>query len=457
MPDPEDDLTQPQDEVEDETVDRAGGRWSSPLANLGRIIGSTGPVTLPLRGLAHAFTALSYPSFRLVWGGALLSNIGSWMQNIARDWLVYELSGRQEFWLGLNGFAEGVVLIVALPVGGVLADRLDRKTLLIIANLYQAILAASLAVLAASGRLEAWHIVALTAANGLGDALRIPAAQSMMPMLVDRRDLPNAVALGSLQFNISRVIGPMLGGITLKMLGPAWSFGINSASFFASIAALSLIPALPRRKPSGQSALRSLRQAASYVRGRPDLTMMLLMVVTGGLLAAPMMKLLPAYAKHALDGGEATFSAMLSWFGGGAMLGAVLMAARSGRGPTPWRALPMLIGLGAAQIALGFATSRYVAFPLASLMGLLFVGLMVRLNTALLHSSRDELRGRVASFQMLAFRGGVPAGAFLAGILAQATNVRWAFWTFGAGLILAAMVVIALARNIVWNPPVEET
>ncbi len=431
-------------------------RWPSPLSNLGRIIGSTGPVALPLRGLAHAFTALSYPHYRLVWGGALMSNIGSWMQNIARDWLVYELSGRQEFWLGLNGFAEGVVLIVTLPIGGVLADRFDRKTLLIIANFYQAILAGLLAFLAASGHLQAWHIVALTGANGLGDALRIPAAQSMMPMLVDRKDLPNAVALGSLQFNISRVIGPMLGGITLKMLGPAWSFGINSASFFASIGALMLIPALPRRKPASHSALGSLRQAAGYVKRRPDLSMMLLMVVTGGLLAAPMMKLLPAFARQALNGGEGTFAAMLSWFGGGAMIGAVLMAARSGRGPTPWRALPMLVGLGAVQIMLGFATSTVVAFPLASVMGLMFVGLMVRLNTALLHSSHDELRGRVASFQMLAFRGGVPAGAFLAGALAQATSIRWAFWTFGSGLIVAALIVIMLARDIPWNPPLDE-
>ncbi|MEX0775947.1 MAG: MFS transporter [Phycisphaeraceae bacterium] len=432
--------------------ERVSGRWSALLANLGRSEGIIGPIMLPVRGLRHAFSALRYPYYRIVWAGALVSNIGSWMQNIARDWLVNDLSGTTgKFWLGLNAFGEGIALILMLPLAGVLADRINRKHLLIITNAYQAVLAALLSLLAATGRLRPWHIVCFSAVNGLGDAVRIPAAQSMLPSLVGREDLSNAVALGSLQFNISRMLGPALGGVVLFYFGATWSFAINAVSFLAVIAALLCIPAIPMPIVQHRPMLQSFRQGLAFVRRRADLGVILLLIVTTGFLSAPITKLLAAVVSD-LHGGDArSFAGTLVWFGGGAMLAAVLMAARSRHGPTPWRAMPIIILLGLVEMKIGQSDSLLLLYLLCAATGGLFIGIMVRLNTAVLYSSPDHVRGRMMSLQMLAFRGGMPLGAFAGGILGQFMGIRATLTLFGAGLVGAGLVFLLATRFVPWQ------
>jgi predicted MFS family arabinose efflux permease len=418
------------------------------LAGGGQMVGTTAPAELVLTGWRRAVAALHYRSYRYLWAGALLSNVGSWMQNVARDWLVYQLGGASgKFWLGLNALAEGLPLVLLLPLGGVLADRFSRRTILITVSVISALLAVGLAVLTVSGHLRGWHIVAFTAAVAAMDALRIPANQSLLPDLVGRDDVPNAIALNSMQFNLSRVTGPALGGLALVTLGPAWSFSLNALSFSGVIIAVLLMRNLPVRAPRRESLRRTMGQGVAYIRSRADLMTMMLLVVVGGTLAAPVTKMLPALSRDFYGRDEAGFAVLLSCFGIGAVLGAALLAVRSHRDPTPWRAFPILMGLGVCQIAIAFNGVYEIGLLLVGLAGLLFIGAMVRLNTAVLHSTPAQVRGRVAGFQALAFRIGVPVGGLLAGWIGQTLGLMWAFLGFGLAMLVIVPALLLMARQ----------
>ncbi len=433
-------------------------RWASAFTTLGRPIGELAPVALPLSLLTKAFPAFRTADFRLIWSGALVSNIGTWMQNVARDWLVYQLSGETgKFWLGLNGFVEGLAVVALLPLGGALADRIDRRKLLIIANAYQALLAIILTVLAATGALQAWHVVLMTALNGLGESVRIPSQQSLIPSLVPREHMVNAMALGSMQFNLSRAIGPALAGLVLYYWGAAWGFGINALSFIGVIGATWLLRPLPENPRKDEPIFTSLRLGFEYVKQRKDLLLMLATVFATGAFMAPTIKMLPAMAEEMLQGDERTFANLLTWFGIGAMFGAMMLATRSSRGPTPHRAWPLVMLLGAGQWLLAWLGAwlpeSMVLWGfkiMCALLGMAFIGVMVRLNTTVMVTSPGSMRGRVSSFHMLAFRLGMPLGAMLAGGLAQGLNLPMVFQGFGVGLIVIGGCVMILARRIVW-------
>ncbi len=418
------------------------------LAGGGQMVGTTAPAELPLSGWRRAVAAMHYQAYRRLWAGALLSNIGSWMQNVARDWLVFQLGGASgKFWLGLNALAEGLPLVLLLPLGGVLADRFSRRWILIVVNAISAALSVLLALLTVSGHLRGWHIIAFTASVAAMDALRIPANQSLLPDLVGRGDVPNAIALNAMQFNLSRVAGPALGGLTLVALGPAWSFSLNALSFSGVILALLLMRHLPIRPPRRESLRRTLGQGVSYIRSRTDLITMMLMVVIGGTLTAPVTKMLPALSRDFYGRDEAGFAVLLSCFGIGAVMGAALLAVSSHRSPTPWRAFPILMGLGLCQILIAFNTVYPLGLLLVGITGLLFIGAMVRLNTAIVHSTPAGVRGRVVSFQVLAFRIGIPVGGLLAGWVGQMLGLKWAFLGFGVAMLVIVPALLLAARQ----------
>lgn len=240
----------------------------------------------------------------------------------------------------------------------------------------------------------------------------------------------------------------------LYRFGAAWSFGINAASFAAAIASLLMIRT---RTAKSMEAARinqhhhRMGAGLSYLRSRGDLRVMILVILTAGLLAAPMMKLLPALASEMLDGGEKAFASMLTAFGLGAMTGAVLMAGRSSRGLTPWRSIPVLVLMGATQLLTGFVTSLVAAWLLCAVMGVLFINVMVRLKTAFLTTTPDVLRGRMTGLHQLAFRSSEPIGAVATGILAQRVGVAWTLRGFGAGLIVVGLAVMMSTRRTAWQ------
>ena len=190
--------------------------------------------------LRRVFKAFHYREFRLLWVGACTSSIGTWMQEVAQSWLVLQISG-SAFWLGLDAFLGDIPIFLFSLVGGVIADRMSRRRLLLASQLVQMSCAFTLALLIALGIVQVWHILVLSFIVGTAQSFGGPAYSALVPTLVDKEDLPNAIALNSIQFNLARVIGPVLGGIALTSLGPSWCFSLNGVSFIAVIISLLLL------------------------------------------------------------------------------------------------------------------------------------------------------------------------------------------------------------------------
>ena len=390
--------------------------------------------------LVKGCSALRHRDFRLLWIGTLVSNIGSWAQKVATAWLIYHLTNSAA-WLGIDAFASGLPAVLLLPWGGALADRVNRRTLLIWTNAMSALLAFVLAALVASDLLRVWHIVVISALSGVVQALIIPASSSLLPTLVGEKDTANAIALNSLQFNLSRVIGPAIGGVTLFHLGAAWSFALNGLSFLALVFAIALIATLPAVIPTTVSIGANLRDGLRFVRQRSEILTSLILVMLAAFCSSPMISMMPALTKSVLHRDAKTYSFLLSTFGAGAVAAAAVVALSNSKGAQPRRALASLLLFGACQIAVGFQLPLAVTVALVAVAGLTFISAMIRLGTAIIQSSPDEYRGRTTSLQSLGFRAAQPLGSLIAGFIAHQMGVQIAFWAYGGLLIVAIALV----------------
>src|SRR6478609_7849433 len=220
--------------------------------------------TSVLANFTQSYSALQHRDFRLLWLGTFASNVGSWAQKVATAWLIYRLTN-SEAWLGIDAFASGIPTVLLLPWGGVISDRVNRRNLLIWTNVASAGLAFALAALVFSDILQVWHIVAMSALSGIVQALMVPASASILPSLVGEKDTANAVALNSLQFNVSRVIGPAIGGATLIYLGASYSFALNGLSFLAMVVALLFITTVSATKPIREPVRDNFRGGLQFV------------------------------------------------------------------------------------------------------------------------------------------------------------------------------------------------
>ncbi|MCC7147086.1 MAG: MFS transporter [Phycisphaeraceae bacterium] len=397
-------------------------------------------------GWPAVLAAFGQRDYRLLWCGSLVSNIGSWMHNVAKSWVVYELSGHSKVWLGVDAFASGLPVVLT-PLAGVLADRTDRRYLLAVTNLLAGFLAAVLAVLYFAGALEVWHIIVASLLSGILVSVMAPANQSMIPELVGHADVTNAVALNSLQFNASRVMGPALGGVVLAEIGAGWGFTFNAISFLAVVFAVWVMRTRPHVGDGKEHPLRSLKEGGRYIASRPDILVILVLVTICGVWGSPLVTMLPALSREVFGGGAKEYSWLLSGFGGGAMIGAFLLALRSKKGPTPWRAYVTLCGLGVMEVFMSFGLPLVVALGLIIASGALWVGTMARLNTAVLSSTPRHLRGRVSSFFVMSFLGGIPVGSLLAGALGERIGIRSVFLWFGVILLLGTFATLTIARG----------
>jgi MFS family permease len=190
--------------------------------------------------VSRTFKAFQYRDFRLMWIGACTSSIGTWMQIVAQGWLIYRLS-HSAFLLALDQFLGGIPIFLLSLLGGVIADRMERRRILLGSQYIQLASAATLTILVATNTVQVWHILSLSLVSGFAQAFGGPAYQALIPTLVDREDMPNAIALNSIQFNVALAVGPALGGLTLARLGESWCFGLNTISFIAPVIALTMI------------------------------------------------------------------------------------------------------------------------------------------------------------------------------------------------------------------------
>ena len=397
------------------------------------------------------FRALGYRNFRLFWAGAFLSNIGTWMQTVAQGWLVLHLTD-SAFWLGVDGFAATSPGLVLTLLGGVFADRVDRKRLLIFTQAGAGLTALALALLIATGTVSdaghVWIILVASFITGCCFSLASPSYQAITIDLVGREDLTNAIALNSTQFQLSRVVGPALAGVGFQLFGLAGCFFVNGLSFVAIIIALSLVridsphgTTVVARGESGerQTMWRDLTNGFRYVWSRPRVFLLLLISAVASLFGAPYMTLMPVFTRDVLGLGETGFSMMMGVAGAGSFLAALMLTFL---GELRRKGLYVLGGSAAFGLCLiGFSLSRNVTLSLVMLFGIGFsiVCSIAVTNMLLQKLVTDEMRGRVMSMFMLSFIGAWPIGSFLAGVAAR---------RFGAPHTLAAGGVIIALFNL---------
>jgi len=383
--------------------------------------------------------------FRIVWVGTLVSNAGSWMQKIVTAWLLYQVT-RSEAWLGIDAIASAIPTILLLPLGGVVADRFDRRQILIWANLIGAALSFGLAILNVTGELGVTHIILASIINGTIQAVAVPTVTSLFPDLVGDENLSSAIALQSVQFNLSRIAGPVAGGIVLAYFGATWSFALNALSFVFLAGAFAMLKRCPQTANEAAPIGRSLWQGLKLVRRRPAVAAVLAVITATALLGAPLISMLPAVANNILRQDASTFSVLLSCFGVGAVVASLGVAALGTRLRARRAVTLAVLVLGLCQIQVAMGGAVWLVASVIGLAGLCFVGTMICLGTEILLAVPDNFRGRVSSFQQICFRTAQPLGSLVAGVLATWKGIGFALVCFGM-LLLAT----GLLTPIIWR------
>jgi MFS family permease len=395
------------------------------------------------RQLPRFLSAFAYRNYRLLWTGAFLSSIGTWTQDVALSWLIHSRMG-EPFYLGLRAFAADAPLLAFMLVGGAVADRFDRRVVLLVSNTLQMALAAALLAFFLRGQLGIGTILAVAFLTGLTQSQSAPTYQAVITSLVPAQEIPRAVALNSLQFNLSRFIGPAIAGVLLARGGTSTCLAVNVVSFVAVIVALARIgfPAAAHGGARKETLARSLAAGFAQMRASPLLARLTLLGAAGSFLTFPLITYLPVIAGD-LGTGAAGYSLLLSSFGAGAIGGALFTAHR---GQVPGRGRALL----AAFLIYGLATLGAVASSRQpGAMALLFVAgwalvtAFSTVNSLVQENAPGPLKGRVLGIYGFAFRGGMPFGSLVAGLLARPFGAPVVIGGFSVGLAFLAAVLYA--------------
>jgi MFS family permease len=401
----------------------------------------TGAASTPTRELPGFLASFSFRPFRLLWAGAFLSSIGTWTQDVALSWLIQSRMG-DPFYLGLKSFAQEVPLLSFMLIGGAVADRIDRRKILLSSQLFQMAMAVVLGALYVSDRLGIVAIVVIAFATGLMQSQSAPTYQAVITSLVPREKIANAVALNSLQFNLSRAIGPMVAGLLLAHAGAGYCFAANALSFTGVILALWTIAFPPPLPTRGQSLRESLVAGVRHVVAAPGLGGATLLAAAASFLAFPLITYLPVIAGDVLKTGASGYSLLLTSVGIGAIAGAVSTAQR---GHVPGRGrlvLSFFAAFGAFTIGAVLSTWQWLSMALLVGSGFTLTTAFSTLNSLVQELAPDELRGRVLSVFGLAFRGGGPMGSLLAGIFVRRAGAPPVMAVYAAALLLVAGLLL---------------
>ncbi len=388
--------------------------------------------------LGRVAAAFRYRDFRVLWIGACTSSIGTWMQSVAENWLVLSLTG-SAFFLGLDAFLAQLPIMLFTLIGGVVADRRDRRRMLLGSQYVQMTTAFTLAALVFFHAVHIWQILTLSFITGLAQAFGGPAYQSLIPSLVDKERLPNAIALNSIQFNLARVIGPLLAGVALATLGMVSCFTLNGLSFLAVIVALLSLRVRHVPVVTSERVMTQLRGGLSFVRRHRALLALTVLAFTTTFLGMPMLTLLPVFTQNVFHQGVGQYSRMLAFSGAGAVAGALVVAwlGRFRQMGTLALLVQALFGL----LIIAFAQSRSIWLSNLILFGS-GAAMMTAFSTVtslVQLIAPNEMRGRVMSIFMVAFRGGMPLGALTAGYLANVWSAPLTLAIDGTLLVLVAV------------------
>ncbi|TFC77621.1 MFS transporter [Cryobacterium sp. TMS1-20-1] len=388
------------------------------------------------------FRSLSVVNYRIWFAGALVSNIGTWMQRTAQDWIVLtQLTNYDATAVGITMALQLGPQLVLMPWSGLIADRFNRRKLLILTQTLMGLLALGLGILTVLEVAQLWHVYLFALGLGVVAAIDAPARQTFVSELVAEDQLSNAVALNSASFHGARLIGPAAAGLLTVAVGAGWVFMINAVTFAATVFAMTLLRTHQlRRQPKASRERGQLLAGFRYVRGRSDIVVVMIAVFLIGTFGLNFAIFTSTMATIEFGRGAAEFGLLSSIMAIGAVIGALLAARRS-------RARLRLIVLGAALFGLACALSAimptYATFAISlTLVGLSSLTLMTTANAYVQTTTRPEMRGRVMALYMAIFVGGTPLGAPLVGWVADAFGPRWALGLAGVSGLLAALVVL---------------
>jgi MFS family permease len=390
--------------------------------------------------------ALTYRDFRVLWCGAMTSTIGTWMQKVAQSWLILTITGSSSaFFLGLDAFLGELPILLFTLIGGVVADRHDRRHLLLTSQYVQMGAAFTLAALVYWDVVHIWHVLALSVVTGLAQAFGGPAYQSLLPSLVAKAHVPNAIAFNSIQFNLARVIGPLLAGAALAAFGMVACFGLNGLSFLAVIVAIMSLHIRHIPPTTTTRMHQELKSGFTFVRANPGLIGLSVLGFATTFLGNPVLTFLPLFTQNVFGGDVNQYTYLMAAAGGGAVTGALVVA---------W--LGRFRHMGLTLLILQFVFGVIVAlFALTHLFWLnailLFAGgacmvmVFAMLSSLVQLNAPNEMRGRVMSIYMVAFRGGMPVGSLIGGWLATLTSAPAVL--FVNGLLLTVVAAWFLLKS----------
>jgi MFS family permease len=398
----------------------------------------------------RVLAALHHPLFRRYSAGVLLSLIGNWVEAAAYGYVVLLLGGSAAT-LGLIGFLNTIPnLVFALPAGA-LADRYDRRTLLLIFQSLNMLLAAALAVTWATGTLTIGLLGVLAVVGGILGTLSFAPFQALLAATVPKPDLESAVAINSLSLQIARFVGPAIAGFLLAAAGPTWVFGVNAASFVAVLGTLALLPSSRGSAATARTGGGAVADAFRYVFGQRSLAAMMVLMLIAGLFGTPPVAfMIPALVRYNLDAGAGTLGAIMAAIGFGSLLGSIALLRLSRR---PNKGEPLLVGFvvtGAALAGVGASTNAWLSLGLAlagGFAGVVFVGLSTVVVQAM---STDDIRARALAIWAAAFVGMLPFGALLTAGLTAVIGPGGAVFVDGLAVVLGAIVVVAIRPQVAW-------
>jgi MFS family permease len=413
----------------------------------------TPPSSVGARTIRRTLVAFTYRDFKVQWIGACTSSIGTWMQIVAQNWLVVSLTD-SPFYLGLDAFLQQLPIILFSLIGGVFADRYDRRRTLMLSQVVQMSTSAALAILMYFQAVQIWQILALSFVTGCAQAFGGPAYQSLIPSLVDKKDLPNAVALNSIQFNVARVLGPLAFGVILagfqkygysEPQAMNACFALNALSFVVVINTLMMLRVKHIPPATSGKMQDELKIGLSYVRHHSSLAALIVLAAATTFLGFALLTFLPIFAKQIFHQGANTFSHLMAFSGAGSIVGALIVAWLGKFPKMGWTALIVQAIYGLLIIAFAVSRVLWLSDILLFLTGAALMVVFSTVTSLVQMIAPNEMRGRVMSIYMLAFRGGMPLGSLVSGYLATFIGAPMVIGINGGLLIVVA--IYFLSRN----------
>lgn len=394
----------------------------------------------------QTFSSLGYRDYRLLWFGTLFSSSGQWIQQATLSWLTYQMTG-SPFLLGAINGVRSLPILVFSPFGGVAADRVDRKKLMLGTQLWIMVVSAAFATIIVSGRVQVWHLFAFTLFTGMGWAFNMPVRQSIVPRLVPREELSNALALNSAGFNATRILGPTAAGILIALLGPGENFYLQSAAYLGVVWMVFLmnVPTIPKAAAASLGA--NLREGAAYIWKHPTLRTQMSLALVPVVVSFPYTSLMPIFAKDVLNVGSAGFGMLMSAPGIGAVIGTLILASMGESKHKGFLLLGNIFSFGVLLVLFSLVHIFFVSLLILVFVGATQMVYMTTNQTLLQISAPDEMRGRVMGIFVLN-QGLLPLGSLLAGSLSDVFNAPFAVLLMGSATCLLAFAFFWKARSL---------